>query len=46
MNNTITEIKNILEEISSRIIEAEEWTNELEDRMLEIIVLQRRHTDG
>ena len=34
-NNTITEIKNILEGISSRISEAE-WISELEDKMVEI----------
>ena len=36
-NNTITEIKNILEGINSRISEAEEWISELEDKMVEII---------
>ena len=36
MNNTITEIKNTLEEITSRITEAEEWISELEDKMVEI----------
>ena len=30
MNNTVTEIKNPLEGISSRITEAEEWIGELE----------------
>ena len=35
-NNTITEIKNILEGISSRISEAQEWISELEDKMVEI----------
>ena len=35
-NNTITEFTNILEEINSRIIEAEEWIGELEDRIVEI----------
>ena len=34
-NNTITEIKNTLEGINSRISEAEEWVNELEDKMME-----------
>ena len=34
--NTITEIKNTLEGISSRISEAEEWINELEDKIVEI----------
>ena len=36
MNNTITEIKNTLEGINSRITEAEEWISELEDEMVEI----------
>ena len=35
-NNTIMEIKNTLEGISSRISEAEEWISELEDKMVEI----------
>ena len=35
-NNTITEIKNILEGINSRISEAEERISELEDKMVEI----------
>ena len=35
-NNTIAEIKNILEGINSRISEAEEWISELEDKMVEI----------
>ena len=36
MNNTITEIKNTLEGIGSRIFHAEEWISEVEDRMVEI----------
>ena len=36
MNNTITEIKNILEGINSIIMVAEKWINELEGRMVEI----------
>ena len=36
MNNKITEIKNTLEWTNSKITEAEEWINELEDRMVEI----------
>ena len=36
MNNTITEIKNNLKGINSRITEAEEWISELENRMVEI----------
>ena len=35
-NSTITDIKNILEGINSRISEAEERISELEDKMLEI----------
>ena len=34
MNNSITRIKNILEEINTRITEAEEWISKLEDRMV------------
>ena len=36
MNNTITEIKNTVEGINSRISEAEEWVSELQDKILEI----------
>ena len=36
-SNTITEIKNILEGINSRISEAEERISEVEDKMIEII---------
>ena len=35
-NSTITEIKNTLEVINSKISEAEEWISELEDKMVEI----------
>ena len=35
-NSTITEIKNTLEGINSRISEAEERISELEDKMVEI----------
>ena len=41
MNNTITEIKNILEGINSRITEAEERISELEDRMVEITATEQ-----
>ena len=34
--NIITEMKNTLEGINSRITKAEEWINGLEDRMVEI----------
>ena len=36
-----TEMKNTLEGINSRIIEAEEWINDLEDRMVEIIATEQ-----
>ena len=36
MNNTITEMKNTLEGINSRVTETEKWICELEDRMVEI----------
>ena len=36
MNNTITEIKNALEGINSRILESEGRISELEDKIMEI----------
>ena len=42
MNNTITEMKNTLEGISSRITEAEERISELEDRMVEITAEEQK----
>ena len=42
MNNTITEMKNTLEGINSRIIEAEERISDLEDRMVEITVEEQK----
>ena len=41
MNNTITEIKNILEGINSRITEAEERISDLEDGMVEFTVTEQ-----
>ena len=41
MNNTTNEIKNSLEGISSRITEAEERINDLEDRMLEFTAVEQ-----
>ena len=41
MNNTITEMKNTLEGINSRITEAEEWINDLEDRMMEFTAMKQ-----
>ena len=35
-SNTITEIKNTLEGMNSRISEGEKWISELEDKMVEI----------
>ena len=40
MNNTITEMKNTVEGMNSRITEAEEWISELEDRMVEFTVTE------
>ena len=42
MNNTITEIKNTLEVINSRITEAEEWMSDLEDKIVEITTAEQR----
>ena len=41
MNDTITEMKNTLEEINSRITEAEEWISDLEDRMVEFTAMEQ-----
>ena len=41
MNNTITEMKNTLEGISSRITEAEERISDQEDRMVEFTAAER-----
>ena len=41
MNNTINEIKNSLEGISSRITEAEEWIRDLEDKIVEITTAEQ-----
>ena len=41
MNNTITEMKNTLEGINSRITEAEEQINDLEDRMVEFTAMEQ-----
>ena len=40
INNTVTEVKNTLEGINSRITEAEKWISELEDRMVEITAME------
>ena len=41
MNKTINEIKNPLEGINSRITEAEEWINDLEDKIVEITTTEQ-----
>ena len=41
MNNTITEMKNTLQGINSRITEAEEQISDLEDRMVELAAVEQ-----
>ena len=41
MKNTITVKKNTLEEINSRVNEAEKWISELKDKMVEITVMEK-----
>ena len=41
MNNTITEMKNTLEAINSRITEAEERISDLEHRMVEFTAVEQ-----
>ena len=41
VNNTITEMKNALEGISSRTTEAEKWISDLEDRMVEFTATEQ-----
>ena len=41
MNKTINETKNSLEEINSRIIEAEKQISDLEDKILDITTTER-----
>ena len=41
MNNTITEAKNALQGINSRITEAEERISDLEDRMVELTAAEQ-----
>ena len=41
MNNTITEMKNTLEGINSRITEAEEQVSNLEDKMVEFTATEQ-----
>ena len=42
MNNTMTKMKNTLEGINSRITEAEEQINDLEDRMVEFTAVEQK----
>ena len=42
MNNTINEIKNSLEGINNRITEAEEHISDLEDKMVEITITEKK----
>ena len=42
MNNAINEIKNTLEGINSRIMEAEDRISEVEDKMVEINEAERK----
>ena len=46
MKNKITEVKNTLEGIDSRITEAEEWISDLEDRMVEITAVEQNREKG
>ena len=41
LKNKQTEMNNTLEGINSRITEAEEWINDLEDRMVEITAAEQ-----
>ena len=42
MQNTITEIKNSLEAVNSRIHEAEEWISKVENRLVEISDMEQK----
>ena len=46
MTNTITEMKNTLEGISSRITEAEEWISDLEERKVEFTAVEQKKEKG
>ena len=41
MNNTITEVKNTIEGINTRITEAEEWISDLEDKKVEFTATEQ-----
>ena len=42
MNNTITEMKNTLEGINSRVTEAEKRISDLEDKMVEFTATEQK----
>ena len=42
INNPITEMKNTLEGINSRLNDSEEWSSELEDRVVENTAAEQR----
>ena len=42
MVRTISQMKNTLEGINSRIMEAEEWISDVEDRVVEITVIRKK----
>ena len=42
MKNTITEMKNTLEGLNSRLNDTEEWISELEDRIVEITANEQK----
>ena len=42
MQNTMTEIKNLLEAANSRIQEAEEWISEVDDGLVEIMDAEQK----
>ena len=42
MKNTITEVKNTLKGINSRLNVTEEWISELEDRVVEITAAEQK----
>ena len=42
MKNTITEMKNTLEGINSRLNDSKEWISDLEDRVVEITATEQK----
>ena len=43
MNNMITEMKNTVDGMNSRINEREEWVSELKDRLMEITTVEQKN---